>query len=269
MSVTEQVGINVRDVTDEEIAHFQEKGWVMLRSLISEEDAADLLQRAKQRMGDTAQGDVDLEHTLGRQSQQFRTYYKIDLEDPKFRALRTHRDMGHNAARLYGREMAIRSNTTLIAPKLPSSLAGEISGTGDTMYHQDHNVMGQTNSIAFWLALDEATPEMGTMRFRDGAHRLGWLTPPVLDWPQAQALRLAPPLTYRPGDATAHHQLMIHGAPENLSDRVRWAFIFSYFPAHTPFLGTPSAHTDGLGLEIGKPFDHPNFPLVYDPDAEL
>jgi ectoine hydroxylase-related dioxygenase (phytanoyl-CoA dioxygenase family) len=265
MSVVDEVGIDVRGVTDEEVGHFREKGWVMLRGLISEEVAAELLARAKARMGETGEQEFADEKTLGRTTQHFRTYYKIDEEDTLFRALRTHRQMGHNAARLFGRDMRIRSNTTLVAPKLPSSLAGKISGTGKTDWHQDYNVPGICNSIGVWLALAEATAEMGTMRFHEGSHRLGWLAPPASEWPAVRALPLSEPLDYRPGDATVHHQHIVHGAPENASDQVRWAYIFSYFPGDAPYLGTPNPHTDGLGLEIGKPFDHPNFPLVYTP----
>jgi Phytanoyl-CoA dioxygenase (PhyH) len=265
MSVTGEVGIDVREVTDEEVSRFRDKGWVMLRGLLSERAAAELLERAKQRMGETGEREVSEDKTLGKTLEHFRMYYKIDEEDGLFRALRTNREMGRNAARLFGRDMAIRSNTTLVAPKLPSALAGRISGAGKTDWHQDYNMPAICNTIGLWLALDEATPEMGTMRFREGSHRLGWLAPPALDWPAVEELPLSEPIHYRPGDATIHHQHIVHGAPENASDRARWAFIYSYFPAHAPYLGTPNPHTDGLGLTVGKPLDHPNFPVVYDP----
>lgn len=265
MSVVDEVAIDVRHVSAEEIEQFRGKGFAMLRELISPDAAAALLARAKQRMGETAQSDVPDAKTLGKSLPDFRMYYRIDEEDPLYRALRTHPRMGANAAHLLGRDMAMRSNTTLVAPKLPSSLANTISGAGQTEWHQDYNVPAVCNSIGFWLALDEAAPEMGTMRFHEGSHRLGWLAPPAREWPAVRDLPVSEPLHYRPGDATAHHQHVVHGAPENHSDRVRWAFIFSYFPAHAPYLGTPNRHTDGLGLELGKPLDHPSFPLVYEP----
>jgi hypothetical protein len=258
--------IAVRAVRDEEIAHFREKGWAMLRELVSPPAAHELLERAQARMGETAQrDDVPERNTLGRQATQFRTYYKIDEDDALFRALRTHPQMGANAARLFGRDMPIRSMTTLVAPKLPAALAEKTHGAGVTGWHQDFNAPAHGNTLGFWLALDDATPEMGTMRFREGSHRLGWLAPPVDDWPAVRELPLSPPLTLAPGDATVHAQLTVHGAPENRTDRTRWGYIFSYFPAHAPFLGMPSHHTDGLGLKPGRPLDHPNFPLVHQP----
>ena len=39
---------SVRDVTPEEIAFYQEHGWVMLRELVSRETAAGLLEGAKE-----------------------------------------------------------------------------------------------------------------------------------------------------------------------------------------------------------------------------
>jgi ectoine hydroxylase-related dioxygenase (phytanoyl-CoA dioxygenase family) len=265
MATQERIQIEPRQVTDAEVAHFEDKGWTKLPGLISREAATDLLHRAQERMGEAAEAAFAPEKSFNRQTEQFRTYYKIDEEDEQFRALRLHPQMGANAARLYGRDMAVRVGMTLVAPKLPSKLAGTLDGTGKTEYHQDLNVPIHSNTIGFWIALDEVTPEMGSMRFREGAHKLGWLAPPVDDWPQVEELPLSPPLTLQPGDATAHHQYMIHGAPENTTDRTRWGFIFSFFPAHARYLGTPSHHTDGLGLEIGQPLDHPNWPVVYDP----
>jgi hypothetical protein len=70
----------------------------------------------------------------------------------------------------------------------------------------------------------------------------------------------------QPGDATGHSPTVVHGAPENTTDRPRWAYITSYFPAASTYTGASCHHTDSAeGLERDKPFEHPNFPLVYDP----
>jgi hypothetical protein len=90
------------------------------------------------------------------------------------------------------------------------------------------------------------------------------------DWPRLQELPLSEPLTYHPGDATAHLTFAVHGAPQNLSDRPRWAYICAYLPADAPMLGIPSVFTDDFvvkgELEAGRPLDHPSFPVVYDPE---
>src|ERR1051326_4045697 len=120
MATTEQVRIEPRQVAGGEGAHFQEKGGVKLPGLISRDAPADLLHRAQQRLGEAADASYDVARTRGRTTEMFRQYYDIDAEDEQFRALRLHPQLGENAARLYGRDMAIRVGKTLVAPKLPS-----------------------------------------------------------------------------------------------------------------------------------------------------
>ena len=35
-----------------------------------------------------------------------------------------------------------------------------------------------------------------------------------------------------------------------------------YLASDTLYTGAPFARTDGLGLQINRPFDHPRFPVV-------
>lgn len=98
----------------------------------------------------------------------------------------------------------------------------------------------------FWVALDEVTPEMGSMRFVSGAHREGPLGRPAPDesrhrWEPRDTLEeypkllelyeLSPPLHYQQGDATVHDGWMIHSAPPNESDRERWCYIAEFAAA--------------------------------------
>ena len=111
------------------------------------------------------------------------------------------------------------------------------------------------------------------MRFVNGSHREGPLgrtyheegMPDVFEkYPDLlDRYRLSEPLHLRPGDATAHSGLVVHGAPENTTDEARWAFIASYFPADTLYTGAPFHNFDGRGLEVNKPFDLPITPIVY------
>jgi len=77
---------------------------------------------------------------------------------------------------------------------------------------------------------------------------------------------VAPPLTLRPGDATFHHPLTVHGAGANLTDRPRWSFIAMYVDADSVYTGAAYPATDDLGLRPGFPFDHPAFPVVWEGD---
>jgi ectoine hydroxylase-related dioxygenase (phytanoyl-CoA dioxygenase family) len=166
-----------------------------------------------------------------------------------------------------GRDMPVRSLTSLAAVKLPHASASDY-GRGVTDWHQDH---GATPAIAtanaFWIALDEVTPEMGPMVFHNGSQRLGILAPPIDGWRDLLAdFPLSEPPHLQPGDATAHSSLVVHGAGLNESDRPRWGYIVNTFPGDAPYLPYPTRYTSGIEDELtpGKPLDHPRFPLIYD-----
>jgi hypothetical protein len=266
---TTEVAVDVRPVTDDEVRFFWDNGWAFLPELVSAELAAELLRRAKTLMG--AQGDANvLRPVMDQESELFNTRYRPDLDDELYRTLRTDTTLGRNAALMLGRDMATRSLTNFIAVKLPRDLETDKMGKGPTSYHQDHGAMPhRCESLVYWIALDEVTPEMGSMRFYNGSHRLNWLAGDPLQWPRLKEFELSEPVVYRPGDATVHGSMVVHGAPENMTMQSRWSYICNFFPAHAAFTGLHGRHTAGADdvVEEGKPFpDHPNYPLVYDPD---
>jgi phytanoyl-CoA dioxygenase PhyH len=269
VSVAEHVGIDVRPVSDEEVSSYRDNGWAFLPGLISAEAASELLARAKKLMGD--RGDANkLRPVMDQESELFNTYYRPDLDDESYRDLRTNRTLGRNAALLLGRDMAMRSLTNFIAVKLPRDLETDKLGKGPTVYHQDHGAMPtRGESLVFWVALDEVTPEMGSMRFYNGSPALGWLAGDPLSWPRVKEYPYSEPLTYKPGDATAHGTLVVHGAPENVTDRSRWSYICNFFPDAAVYTGARGRHTIGAeeALEEGKPFpEHAYYPRVYTPE---
>ena len=230
------VDANIREITDEEVAFYEENGWVKLERLVSPE-LADALRRVV----------VDMP-TQDRQK-----LAKKGVEP--FRSLMFSATMGQNAQRLANRrrftdsEIALRYRTDQIASKSP--------GGAPTPYHQDSAEHGsdRVGEMQFWLALVEITPEMGAMRFLSGIHREGPLgscfnkdAGDVLEqYPKLPALYpLSPPLHYQPGDATVHHGYMLHGAPTNATERDRLAYLFSYVPADTRWW---NGHTGNSGSE--------------------
>lgn len=73
---------------------------------------------------------------------------------------------------------------------------------------------------------------------------------------------ISPALHMLPGDATCHHMHVVHGAPANMTSEPRWSYNNIYVPNDALFTGkTFTRKADGL--EKGKPFDHPNHPVVY------
>jgi hypothetical protein len=230
------VDANIREITDEEIAFYEENGWVKLDRLVSPE-LADELRRVV----------VDMP------TQDRQRLAKNGVEP--FRSLMFSEKMGQNAQRLANRrrftdrEIAMRYRTDLIASKSP--------GGAPTKYHQDSAEHGsdRVGEMQFWLALVDITPEMGAMRFLSGIHREGPLgscfnkdAGDVLEqYPKLLDLYpLSAPLHYQPGDATVHHGYMLHGAPRNATERDRLAYLFSYVPADTRWW---NGHTGNSGSE--------------------
>lgn len=277
MATTEQIAVDVREVTDKEIAAFDENGWARLPRLISPELAGELLRLAKERMGE--QGDShDPGGSINRRGTSFfESYFLIDQDFELFRALRTNSQLGRNAALLFGRDMGIRSFTNLLAVKLPRDLKTDAIGKGVTDWHQDFGFIPVSgNALGFWIALDEITPEMGPMQFYSGSHKQGLIIPPGRagkvrpeDWPRLRNSPLSEKDHWQPGDATVHSALCVHGTEANTSDRARWGYIVTCFPADAPYVPYPSPYTDDIADELtpGEPLDHAKFPLLYSPDS--
>jgi hypothetical protein len=263
------VRTEVRPATDDEVEFYRQNGWAFLPGLIDPMLAAKMLEHAQALMGEL--GDANkLRPVMDQENKFFNTYYRPDMDDGLFRGVRMNASLGRNAALLLGRDMHIRSLTNFIAVKLPRDLETDKIGKGPTDYHQDHGAMPHRGeSLVFWIALDDVTPEMGSMRFYNGSHTLGWLAGDPLDWPRLQACELSAPVQYKAGDATVHGTMVVHGAGENETTRSRWSYICNFFPHAAAWTGQEGRHTIGASeaLEADKPFpDHPYYPHVYDPE---
>jgi hypothetical protein len=67
----------------------------------------------------------------------------------------------------------------------------------------------------------------------------------------------------QPGDALAHHSLTMHYSQEDRSTtRDRWAWGSRRIDARICNNSAPNHRTDGRGLVLDRPFDHPSFPIV-------
>jgi hypothetical protein len=273
MTETSAVNMTVRSVTVDEISFFFEHGWVKLPGLVNTEGAVGLLAGAKRLLGE--RGDAPLANAEGRKEKDFtwfRTYVDAGRDDEFFAALANSRELGHNAARLFGRDSSIRRMQDSLMVKLPASQG---RNSAPTLFHQDtrDQQFFEANSLNVWLALDEVTPDMGALQFYSGSHKLGNLGSFAdrevrQGWGDrlAQSCSLTEPIHLLPGDATVHTHYTIHGTGENSTDRPRWAWGSMLLPGDALYTGARSSYTDGLGLEPWKPFDVPNFPVIYDPD---
>ena len=278
------VHISMRDVTDEEVAAYRENGWACCRELIPPALAAEALERVKTQMTEADAVDrASLASAANRGAKvkigdaaMWRDWYFLGRDDhiEPFRSIAFSKEIGHNAQRFIGRDVPINFHADMMAVKMPAGGAA----SGPTGFHQDwvNFPFDRTGFLTFWFALDEIAPEQGSMRFYNGSHREGPLgkmgiapgSPPI-EVPQyypslAAQHPLSEPIHLMPGDATVHNGMVVHGAPENATDRPRWVFLCAYHPADTCYTGAPHhIFSADIGLEVGKPIKHELFPAIY------
>lgn len=253
----------VREVTGDEVAHFREYGWAGLPRLVAPDFVADLRERAlvrlRKRQGAFRNSFVD---------QAFGQDRDIARHDEAFAALALSPVLGRNVTRLLLGVERVRLQVTNLLIKEPAN--GD--GHGETVFHQDFPWMPMDRSamLTVWLALADVPADMGALRFYNRSHLHGTLgrsfvresDDALSQHPWLTDLELSPPLDLRTGDATVHSSLVVHGAPANRRDLPRLSFTATYFDAEALYTGSPYGQTDGLGLEVNKPFDHPLFPVV-------
>ncbi|MGW0803225.1 phytanoyl-CoA dioxygenase family protein [Nonomuraea sp. NPDC002799] len=251
--------IQVRQATDDEVAFFGEHGWVRLGRLVDPGTAAALRERAAGHLSSRARDKrTPVDQAFGQSRD-------VAAADELFGALTMAPAMGSNAARLLRGVRAVRVQVTNLLVK-------EAGEHGATEFHQDFPWMPMDRSamLTVWLALADVPAGMGSLRFYEGSHRLGVLgrsfTRPGDDQlsqhPWLKELELSPPLDLKAGDATVHHALTVHGAPANRHDHPRLSFTVTYFDADALYTGLPYQQTDGLGLQVNRPFEHERFPCL-------
>ena len=257
----------VRPVTDAEVSTFWENGWVKLPSLIDRQSAAKLLARAKSVFGEDGRLGLEPVADVRPQGYDYRTWFRShfgadQLGADVFSVARSRR-LGHNVARLYGRDSCVRVLLNNFQVKLPRD-----SGVGEaTVFHQDTPgfLYVEGAIISIWMAIDEVTADMGGLQFRTGAHKLGYLGT-MQGWEERlNAFPLTPPMILQPGDATAHIGNMYHGTGPNMTDRPRWSWTSIMAPGDARYTGAKSPYGDNLGLEPGQILDHPSAPIIYAP----
>jgi hypothetical protein len=287
----EEVEAAVREVTDEEVAHYHEFGWVMMRRLVEPSFAAEMLQALRASEAD------------------FGGHPALFGIEP-FRSFMFSRRMSSNAAKLVNRvrlkgvdvPMRWRQDTTsptgVTKPRgqrpseeMPPETQhrdknGVLLGSG---FHCDSAEHGsdRVGELQFWLALAEVTPEMGPMRFINRSHReiLGSVfnqdaddltgvagyraSGNILD--QYPNLPCHPDFGvsepeethYKLGDCTVHHGYTAHGSINNTTDWDRCSYLFSYSPADTRYWEAAGGANNGSPRLRAE--DDDAFPVIFRP----
>src|SRR3954454_12316520 len=258
----------IREITANEVEAFHEQGWVKLDGLVRPDVVAEMLQWAtaeRERWAATGTSETSSVRDHGMWTEW--RFVATDEKREPFASVALSPSMGRNAQRLIGRKVPVRYWYDLVACKVP---AGEEGASGRTAFHQDlpNHPQDRIGTLTIWIALDEVTPEQGSMRFVTGSHHVGPLGRGVSDqleqYPDLlERFEMSPPLHLQPGDATCHDGLTVHGAPPNTGTKPRWSFLLDYFPDDVRYTGVAYNRTDGLGMVAGDRFDHDRSPIVY------
>jgi ectoine hydroxylase-related dioxygenase (phytanoyl-CoA dioxygenase family) len=245
---------------------FKERGWIRVDNVLSREEAADYCAELL-RLADNKAGTVD-KHVTYLASDDYQRLAQAVNEPSRvsemFLRLATSKRIGDIIREVTGLP-AIRLFRDLGLIKHPETARGIATGV-----HQDlpFYPMDRRGGAAIWIAFTDLPAHSGTLRFIEGSHKWGPAGRYVLpgkDWlaahpDDAELLSEAPTLSA--GSATIHDALTLHGTDPNCWDRPRIGYTAAYMPADARFNGMPTRWTEGLGLAVDGPFDHPLFPIV-------
>jgi hypothetical protein len=266
--------MEIREVTQAEIEQFWANGWVRLPGLLSPALAGELLRRAQALMGTDGDGNSlrsGFDFDTAESSQPFR---RPSASDALFGEVTRSPQLGRNAALLLGRDCAQRFFDDSLLVKLPVSRRPDRGKALD--WHADTNPTDRMWAF-FWLALDRVRPDQGGVRYLSGSHQLGPMWRGGACIPLEQAYDLAPrlrscpmsdPVDVAAGDAFAHCSSVVHGTDANTGTAPRWVHRVTYFPADAVYMGIPSQVIADRGIQAFEVMDHPDFPLVYQPNSD-
>ena len=270
MSVETALASPCRAVTAEEVAHYEEKGWVQLKRFIDAGMIAAMLAKAKELMGE----DGDSNPPYGIDQPYFNAFAASGYNDPRVRPVFD--GIGQAARALMNRkgDAGVRLFNDFFAPKLPAAKKTRNQGNGPTSFHQDFITFAvdRSGGMTFWIPLEPYGPQAGTMSFLNGSHKLGVLGNytsydgrDIRDvWPELRECEESPQITYELGDVTVHTHLTVHGAGANMLDRPRWAYLVLPQPADARWNGAPPKAFDPAAHAMtpyGK-FPDEAFPII-------
>lgn len=264
----ETVASPCRAITDAEIAHYHQHGWVKLSKFIDPAMIGAMLAKAKELMGE----DGDSNPSYGIDQPYFNAFAASGYNDPRIRPVFS--GIGAAARALIAREVNVRLFSDFFAPKLPSGKKTRNAGNGATSFHQDYITFAvdRTGGMTFWIPLEAYGPEAGTMSFLDGSHKMGVLGnyssydgEDIRDvFPALRDLKETPQVVYEVGDVTVHTHLTVHGASANTLDRPRWAYLVLPQPADARWNGAPPEAFDPAahGMTPYGRFPDDAFPII-------
>jgi ectoine hydroxylase-related dioxygenase (phytanoyl-CoA dioxygenase family) len=260
-------------LTDEQIQHFNEQGYISNIKLLENEQIDQLREELEEIMdpGHPAHALLYEFHTNESQDPDRVLFHCLGhwRMTPGFHDVLWNPALAMAASQIFGGKSVRFWHDQLFLK--PAKHGGVVA------WHQDYSYWTRTKPmqhLTAWIGLDDATTDNGCLHYIPGSHRWGLLNKPTLTGEmkgltefltdeQTKALDKAIPIELKKGYATIHHPLLIHGSFENNSDRPRRAFVLNVFAD-----GTCSDSDEALleGVPVihkGEKMEGQFFPLIY------
>ncbi len=204
-------------------AQFARNGYVVVEDLFS----ADEMTQAKAEVRRVLD-EVKSERLAKSDSRDNGVYVGLTIKSAYFKALNGDARIANVWEEIYG------PNIEFWSDKIVYKSAGVDFGSP---WHQDYTYWKGANKYSVWIALDDATPENGCLKFIPGSHKslvshggkdvegVGFtnrLRPEDIDESKAVVVPA------RKGTAVFFHDLTLHASFANTSGKDRWALISTY-----------------------------------------
>lgn len=237
-------------ITEQQKQLFEEKGYLVIPNLISNEQLIELRKMTDQVLDGTftpEQGGLNGDFHM-----QLEPALKDNPDVPRrekirvvFHLCHTHSYFWKHATRpeildvvkaLLGSSIKLYTDQMFVKPPHHGS---------EVPFHQDHAYwlnVEPYNMITCWLAIDDATIENGCVRMIPGSHKQliphhkfdGVQTDGLLE--EELDISLEVPIEVKAGGAIFHHSLTVHRSFPNQSDKGRRGLASIYLPADFTFV---------------------------------
>ena len=267
-------------VSEQQIDDFHQDGAICLRQVFDANSVAALREAVETAIAEPGPYASDFS---GGEGGRFLADTFLWTRHRAFRDIVVYSELGEIAGALIGSN-SIRFFFDHLLVKEPGS-------TDPTPWHQDapYFPIDGSDCCSIWIALDHVNRENGAVEYVKGSHKTGKLYAPESFYGDGRnrndELEAVPDVDgdrdrydilsweLEPGDCLVHHVRSLHGAPCNESDTnrrrglaTRWIGDDITYATRD---GIPEPMTNSLQdlapeLVLGAPFDHPNFPVVWE-----
>jgi ectoine hydroxylase-related dioxygenase (phytanoyl-CoA dioxygenase family) len=265
-------------LSDEQVAHFNEYGYVSNIKLLEEwqvdqlnEELAGITDPAHPgnelfyefASNESSDSNTVLFHALG--AWRITKGFHDILWNPAF-VMAASQLLGNKAVRFWHDQLFCK----------PARHGGVVA------WHQDYSYWTRTTPLQHltsWVGLDDATTENGCLYYVPHSQHWGLLDKPelagdmegVLDYltPEQKAAFKPVPIELKKGYAAFHHPLMVHGSYANKSERSRRAFVLNVFADGTLSDSDKELLPKTPGIPKGEKMEGQFYPLLFDPAVQL